>query len=39
MNPILIGITEKEINIRSKIEGILYFTYEELGTNISNNNQ
>ena len=39
MNPILIGITEKEINIRSKIEGILYFTYEELGINISNNNQ
>lgn len=38
-NPILVGITEKEINIKSRIEGILYFTYEELGINISNSNQ
>lgn len=35
-NPILIGITEKEINIKSRIDGILYFTYKELGINLSN---
>lgn len=34
-NPILIGITEKEINIKSRIDGILYFTYKELGLNLS----
>lgn len=34
-NPILIGITEKEINIKSRIDGILYFTYKELGINLS----
>lgn len=36
-NPILIGITEKEINIKSRIDGILYFTYKELGINLSDN--
>jgi hypothetical protein len=34
-NPILIGITEKEINMKSRIEGILYFTYQELGINLN----
>ena len=34
-NPILIGITEKEINIKSRIDGILYFTFKELGINLS----
>lgn len=34
-NPILIGITEKEINTKSRIDGILYFTYKELCINLS----
>lgn len=34
-NPILIGITEKEINIKHRISNITYFTYKELGIDLS----
>ena len=30
IDPILIGITEKPLNKESKVDGILYYTYEEL---------
>jgi hypothetical protein len=29
-NPILIGITEQELNRNQKLEGIIYYTYEEI---------
>ena len=36
-NPILIGITEKEINSKKKIDGIFYFTMSELRNKLLKN--